>query len=90
MFVLKSTYRSLEQDHVSLQLELLALRTRWNELVDSINKKGGRQFLDHAKIPSADFTPEEITTLIKAVHPDKHNGDPKYAEILRKLLLLRQ
>lgn len=68
-----------------------SLLQEYNALVDMINKKGGRQFLDHAVIaPPPQFTQEEIRILIQLCHPDKHNGKESAANITKKLLALRQ
>lgn len=68
-----------------------SLLKEFNTLVDVINKKGGKQFLDHGVIaPPAQFTEDEIRTLIQLCHPDKHNGKESAVNITKKLLALRK
>lgn len=70
-----------------------SLLDEFNKLVDVINKKGGKQFLDHGVLPQNlpdQFSQEEIRTLINLCHPDKHNGKESAVEITKKLLNLRK
>lgn len=68
-----------------------SLLNEFNKLVDVINKKGGKQFLDHGVIaPPDQFTQDELRTLINLCHPDKHNGKETAVEMTQKLLALRK
>lgn len=73
MIVWRSTYDLLHVKHV-------ALVTKWNALVNQINKKGQQQ---------SQFTQDEIKVLVKLCHPDKHQGNKEAEEITKKLLELR-
>lgn len=81
--------------NIAYQSKYSSLLKEYNALVDVINKKGGEHFLKYGVIPKhttidANFTPEEIKTLINLCHPDKHNGKESAVEITKKLLTLRK
>lgn len=95
MFVLASKYHKLLGEYTSLlsksiflESQYARLSNKWNSLIDRINKKGGEDFLQRAKIFNT-FTKEEIKTLICLCHPDKHCGSKKAEEITKKLLSMR-
>lgn len=61
----------------------------WNKLVDRINAKGGEAFLE-SDPKQSQFSQQEIDTLIRLCHPDKHNNSASSNEITKKLLSLRK
>lgn len=86
------------EDQFSNMISNLAYRSKYenllieyNKLIDIINKKGGKQFLDHATIcqKGLDISQDDLKILIQLCHPDKHNGKVSAVEITKKLLLLR-
>ncbi len=89
MFVFKSTYEALESRHLKLTVDYELLLAKWTALVREINKKGGREFLDNARIGVPELTKADIRTLVKLCHPDKHGNCPQASEITAKLLRLR-
>lgn len=61
----------------------------YNDLVEEINRKGGREFLNHAKIPgksqqNTNLTQSQLKTLLILVHPDKH-GSGKHGKMAEEL-----
>lgn len=96
MFVLQTNYNRVKNrcNELSIMLDIAISKYRtlqrdWNCLIDLINKKGGQEFLDKAKLGNKDFTKEEIKVLISLCHPDKHCGSKKAEEITKKLLSMR-
>lgn len=82
MFVTKSKYDSLVRKYSDLvDLHADAVSTA-NKLVERINEKGGKEFLDHGIV----FSEEDLDKLIRLCHPDKHQGS-KNSESATKLLL---
>ena len=96
----KSQYVQIRFDyHKSVSLletvyaEHTKLLSKWNSLVDTINRKGGQSFLDSPPIkqtPQLQLSNDDIFALIKFCHPDKHGGNPKAGELTAKLLLMRK
>lgn len=86
MFVRESRYRKLQLDYITIEANHAILLAKWNNLVERINRKGGEKFLNSE---SQQFTPDEIKTLIKLCHPDKHGGSEDAKEITVKLLKMR-
>lgn len=94
-----------DSDAPDVQIELLQMRVaydrllaehqrlveQWNELVQIINSKGGRAFLEgngaqnHPKM-----TKEVVKKLIILCHPDKHDGKPIAQEVTQILLEIRK
>ncbi len=61
---------------------------KWNSLVERVNKLGGEQFLQHARVaPQLDDA--DLDRLIRLCHPDKHGGSQAATEITQKLLAMR-
>ena len=89
MFILKSTYINLVVKYEVLIAKYEKLITDYNSLVQLINKKGGQEFLNKAKIGNSSFSKEEIKTLITLCHPDKHCGSETATKLTQKLLSLR-
>lgn len=107
MFVLKSKYHALEQRlkrkeaeiasieakmHIT-QMKHSALLKEWNALINRINQKGGRDFLNNGVIPSkttSGLSQEDIKRLLQLCHPDKHDGKQMASEMTAKLLALRK
>lgn len=78
-----SAYESLKKVHTKLT-------NMWETLVAEINDKGGRQFLDNARmIPDTTLTKEEIGTLIRMAHPDRNPNNPHANAITQKLIAMR-
>ena len=88
MFVTKSKYDSLLSEKYAFEAAFYRLNKKWNNLVDTINEKGGRIFLD-GEIKNKEFNEEEIKILIQLCHPDKHNGKQIAIDITKKLLDIR-
>lgn len=97
MFVKASTHKKLQHRVISLNTEVITLRTMYsslmedhNKLIRRINDKGGERFLEDGAI---NLIPQlndgEIKTLIQLCHPDKHNGKESAQNITAKLLLMR-
>lgn len=66
--------------------------TKYNDLVDIINGKGGQEFLDGPGVDertNSQFTDKELKILQGLCHPDKHQGADRATEITRKILSLR-
>lgn len=97
MFVRASTYeRVLKERNAEAKDALywtqayLELQNQWNKLVDMVNRKGGNAFLEHGVMPSAvrnvsQFTDEELRSLLRLVHPDKHNGRDVATKMFQKI-----
>lgn len=91
MFVLRAKYNSLARDCLRLQRIADELATKWSNIVDVINAKGGQNFLDNAVLnPKPQFSQEEIRRLILLCHPDKHEGKQIAVEMTQKLLQLKE
>jgi len=63
---------------------------KYNDLVRTINKKGGQDFLDNAVIQPVEFDLDEIRLLIQLCHPDKHPGKKKVEDLAKKLIMLKE
>lgn len=63
------------------------LLSEWNNLVRKVNR--GEYVLASAK-PAATFTAEELDTLVRLCHPDKHGGSKAANDITARLLALRK
>ncbi|GEM_PF-4402544 len=84
MFVTKSKYEKLQREHG-------VIVARWNSLVKRINRLGGEQFLQHARIaPPQQFNADDVQRLIMLCHPDKHDGKAIATEMTQKLLRLKE
>lgn len=98
MFVRQSTYEAVctklvEVDASNTYHRNMAkeLQDKWNALIKRINAKGGEQFLEHGVIkPSAQFTEEELSKLIRLCHPDKHNNSLTSNEMTVRLLAMKK
>ena len=89
MFVLNSTYQKELKARLELTIAFNHLQTKWNNLVDRINDKGGEEFLESD--PSKNkLSKEELTKLISLCHPDKHDGKASATIMTKKLLKLRE
>lgn len=78
---------------INYQTKLQAQVSKWNTLVERINRLGGEDFLDHAKIGkgsvNTQFTDAELKSLLQLVHPDKHDGKESAVRITQKINQLR-
>ena len=63
------------------------LHRKWDNLVDEINAKGGRAFLDNKP---TQLSQDEIRKLLSLCHPDKHDGKPVATEMTQLLLRLKK
>lgn len=103
MFVLQSTYDKVvrERNHeargvIHWQIKHTELMSRWNQLVQRINDKGGEDFLLYGKIDKTvaktvhQFTDDELRSLLQLVHPDKHGGKQSAVVLTQKINALRK
>lgn len=101
MFVRKSKYEEvvnkLERIEFDRGFEIMrynGLVEDYNRLVRWIKKRGGVDVIDQAiaiaRQPASTFTNDEIKTLIRLCHPDKHNGSVAANSITTKLLKMRK
>jgi hypothetical protein len=98
MFVRQSTYEKmhlralLAEARVNIVSERHNAKVRqWNDLVARINALGGEQFLRGGERQvAAQFTADELRSLIQLCHPDKHAGKPIATEMTTKLLAMRE
>lgn len=70
-----------------------ALIDDWNKLARILNQKGGWDFLNNAVMPDKlpnQFDQDEIRSLIRLCHPDRHAGSASAVRITQKLLMLRK
>ena len=96
MFVSSKKHIALLAKMSELELQLYSLRVKhnklledWNEVVRTINARGGQAFLD-GEVTNSEFSQEEIKTLIQLCHPDKHAGKESAVRLTQKLLTLRK
>lgn len=64
-----------------------SLLGEWNDLVRKVNR--GEYVLASSK-PAATFTPDELDTLVRLCHPDKHGGSKAANDMTARLLALRK
>ena len=86
MFVLQSTYNTLQAELMNYKIALNHMNCKWGALVDRINEKGGEEFLERDINP---FSDDELKKMIALCHPDKHNGKESAKEITQKLSSMR-
>lgn len=101
MFVRQSTYDKVLKERNAEAKDArywtnayIQLQKEWNVLVEMINEKGGKQFLEHGVMPGqtrnvSQFTDEELRSLLQLVHPDKHDGKPSAVRLTQKINELR-
>lgn len=80
--------RSWKRQYEDAIYEFRKLVKQWNELVDRINEKGGEEFLNSSP-KSNQFTKQEIDSMIRLCHPDRHDNSRISNEITQKLLKMR-
>lgn len=80
MFVTKSKYDRMEFTALHWKTKFDLLQHAYNLLARSSNKPSTK---------SKDFSDEEVNTLIRLCHPDKHNGSSAANKMTAKLLSLR-
>jgi hypothetical protein len=99
MFVRKSKYEEVKEEldtektaKLRLTIEYHRLIDKYNDLVRWINRCGGIKGIEQgiASSSSNQFTTDEIKTLIRLCHPDKHNGSDSANRITTKLLKMRK
>lgn len=77
---------SLRRQLYIQKLQYETLIEKWNTLVKQINKNGGQQFLDHARVDAQQqFTNDDLRRLLQLCHPDKHGGSNLAVEMTAKL-----
>lgn len=89
---LRSAYDKLLVDQFSLSITHEKLMREYNNLVKTINEKGGQKFLDNATVGSASINgidADDIKKIILLCHPDKHDGKKIAIDITKKLLSIR-
>lgn len=81
----------MKMAHDRLLAEHERLTEQWNELVQLINSKGGRAFLESGGVQNhPKLTKEVVKKLIILCHPDKHAGKPMAQEMTQILLEIRK
>lgn len=94
MFVTQKRYDRLL--HQAAQIELAKmiaerryrqLLSEWNELVTRVNNG---ELVPKSAAPNGTFSPEEIDTLVRLCHPDKHGGSKAANDMTARLLALRK
>lgn len=86
----KAKLSNLNVKYLALSIEHQALLNKWNTLVQEINDKGGREFLN--KKMSGDtlaFSKRDVMFLLRLAHPDKNNSSKEANEVTRKLLAIK-
>ena len=93
MFVSKAKYTEEQIRRITSEIQYLELRVKWNTLVDKhntlidhVNSQGGEAFLNGK---AASFTKEEVNTLLRLCHPDKHKGKKSANDITTRLIMVR-
>ena len=84
--------RELQYKYYRVRGEFTQILDMYNKLVRRINAKGGESFLNsNPQKPKAvnPFSQDEIDTLIRLCHPDKHNNKDSAKVITQKLLTMR-
>lgn len=84
MFVSKSKYDQLKFEYETTIMLIKALKKQIDEAYIEAQKHQNKSFSDTV------FTKDEINTLLRLSHPDKHNGLKKYSKITQKLLAMRK
>lgn len=87
MFVLSSTHDKVRLENLSLQMRLALLKLQVAE--SEVRYRKLRNRVASGEFGQGSFTPDEIKTLVRLCHPDKHNGSKAANEITQKLLAMR-
>jgi hypothetical protein len=99
MFVRKAKYEAalkkieeFERDKAWQVNKFNRLVREFNSLAMWIKVRGGTAVIDQqmAKACNVTFTPDEIKSMIRLCHPDKHNGSTVANVITTKLLQMRK
>lgn len=86
MFVRQSKYDEIKVELYATQYALNAKVEQWNKLVTRINNKGGENFLQNGSVKgSSQFTEDELKTLRRLCHPDKHDSSKSSNELSAKI-----
>lgn len=85
----QATIRKANAEIMYLLGEYRTLAAKWSKLVDRVNKAGGEAIFDRPAANDTQFTPDEISTLIRLCHPDRHDGKESAVRMTQKLLQLR-
>lgn len=93
MFVTRARYdEAISQRDYAARMALAHLRdynsvvSQWNALIARIEQ--GELVLASSR--PAQFTPEELDTLVRLCHPDKHDGSRAANDMTAKLLAMRK
>lgn len=96
MFVLKSTLDLVEEELSDIEDKLLFktiaynnLQNKWNDLVDLINEKGGKPFLDSGATDNR-FSKKELKDMLVLCHPDKHSSSERALKTTQRINALLQ
>lgn len=85
-FVGQSKYDRLKFAKLELQVQFESIKIMYSNLVEEINKKGGRDFLDNGSInQEGQFNQKELKVLARLVHPDKHQNSERANEAFQKI-----
>ena len=94
MFVTQKRYDRLLRAAAQLEIAKLVaeqkyheLLNEWNDLVRRVNRG---DLVPKSQAQRGTFTPDEIDTLVRLCHPDKHGGSKASNEITARLLALRK
>lgn len=86
MFVRQSKYDAAQTLLAAWQHAYNEKVREWNNLVAKINAKGGMEFLNNATLKgSSQFTEDELKTLRRLCHPDKHDSSKSSNELSAKI-----
>lgn len=86
MFVRQSKYNQLKIDCLAWKYAYNQKVEEWNKLVAQINLKGGWSFLNNATLKGySQFTEDELKTLRRLCHPDKHDSSKSSNELSAKI-----
>lgn len=93
MFVFQSKYDKLEDAYIHLNHKYNKVVENLNNLVRQVNAAGGLDAMRKAQAKNNDvprgtnqFTTDELKSLLRLVHPDKHGGsNPKATQLTAKI-----
>lgn len=86
MIVSKRRYQRLLRAYDRVCTDHAMLKHMWNELVQTINSKGGEEFLNSGAIQSAmPLSNDELLEIRSLCHPDKHGNSDRATRITQRL-----
>lgn len=89
-FVRRSTHQKALHEIAEWRLAYSRLLSKWNGVIEQINRRGGESFLYGPAAASKAFSQDEISTLIRLCHPDRHGGSEASTRLTQKLLSMRE